>query len=305
MSLGATRARGHDAAQESEAITPEAAAAHVRAIVKRSGTSFYFGMRILPRPRREAMYAIYAFAREIDDIADEGGTRAQKLAALAHWRAELGRLYEGRPTHPTALALKPAVDAFELPRGEFELLIEGAEMDARGPIVAPDFATYFAYIRRVAGAVGMLSMRVFGAPGNETADRFALALAEALQTTNILRDVAEDADMGRLYLPRELLDRHGIETHEPAKVLHHRALAAVAEELGAIARTRFATVRETLRALDWRVLRPALLMMGIYEAYLDRIEARGWDRIGPPVSLGRLEKAALAVRWALAPPIGT
>jgi len=283
----------------------EEAMAHVRDVVRRSGTSFVAGMRILPRARRDAMFAIYAFCREIDDIADEGGSEAEKMAALAAWRGEIDRLYEGRPTWPTAVALKPALDAFGLEKSEFLLLIEGMEMDATGPIVAPDFDTYFAYIRRVAGAVGMLSMRAFGAPRGEIADRFALSLADALQTTNILRDIAEDADMGRLYLPRELLEKHGIESRDPAEVARHPALGRVAEELGALARERFATVRACLRDLDWRVLRPALLMMGVYETYLQRIEARGWDKVGPPVKLSKLEKLALAARWAVAPPIGS
>ena len=292
-----------DAPASAPAPSLEAAMAHVRDVVKRSGTSFVAGMRILPKARRDAMFAIYAFCREIDDIADEGGSDTDKMAALAAWRLEIDRLYEGRPTWPTAVALKPAVEAFDLEESEFELLIEGMEMDATGPIVAPDFETYFAYIRRVAGAVGMLSMRAFGAPRGDIADRFALSLADALQTTNILRDIAEDADMGRLYLPRELLEKHGIESRDPVEVARHPSLGRVAEELGALARERFATVRVCLRDLDWRVLRPALLMMGVYETYLERIEARGWDKVGPPVKLTKLEKLALAARWAIAPPI--
>lgn len=299
MSIDAAVTRRETAAPPSL----EAAMAHVRDVVRQSGTSFVAGMRILPRPRREAMFAIYAFCREIDDIADEDGAVEDKRAALAEWRAEIARLYEGQPRAPIAVALLPAVRAYDLPRREFELLIEGMEMDANGPIVAPSLETYFAYIRRVAGAVGLLSMRAFGAPRGETADRFALSLADALQTTNILRDIAEDASLGRLYLPAEVLARHAIMTREPSAVAAHDNLGPVAAELGAMARQRFATVRACLGELDWRRLRPALLMMGIYETYLDRIEARGWDNVGPPVTLTRFEKTRIAMRWALAPPI--
>ena len=200
---------------EGGTLTPEAAALHAREVVTKSGTSFGLGMKILPKARREAMFAIYAFCREIDDIADEGGTHAEKIAGLNGWRDEIERLYAGAPTYPTARALAGPIEQFDLPKEEFILLIEGMEMDANGPVVAPSWEELFAYCRRVAGAVGLLSMRAFGAPNNQTADRFALSLADALQTTNILRDVREDAEMGRLYLPRPLLEKYEIPTDDP------------------------------------------------------------------------------------------
>ena len=135
-----------------------AARAHARAVVERSGTSFGLGMRILSRRRRDGMFALYAFCREIDDIADEGGTQAEKLAALAAWRAEIDRLYEGHPTKPTAVALSEHIGPFDLPKEEFVLLIVGMEMDARGPIQAPERAVLSAYCRRVAGAVIPMSI---------------------------------------------------------------------------------------------------------------------------------------------------
>lgn len=283
-----------------DVITPEAARMHARETVEHSGTSFAAGMRILPAARRDAMFAIYAFCREIDDIADGDATGAEKKTALNAWREEIARLYDGAPSRPTAVALAEAVRRFNLDRREFLLLIEGMEMDADGPLLAPVWEQYFAYTRRVAGAVGMLSMPVFGAPAGEASDAFALSLADALQTTNILRDIAEDAGIGRLYLPRELLEAHGVPC-DPAQVPGHPGLPGVARDLAAVAREKFAATRAALGQLDWRVLRPALLMMGIYETYLDRLEARGWDRIGPPVNLSKVEKLAVAARWYFAP----
>jgi len=290
------------AAETSPAFAAEAARRHARETVSRSGTSFAAGMKILPKPRREAMFAIYAFCREVDDIADEGGTREEKRAGLDDWRREIDRLYEGRPEKPTAVALAEPVAAFGLEKQEFVLMIEGMEMDAEGPVVAPSFETYYAYTRRVAGTVGRLSMPVFGAPAGAASDAFALSLADALQTTNILRDIEEDAAIGRLYLPRELLERHGVPP-VPAEVPGHPGLPGVARDLAAIARAKFAATRDAIRDLDWRVLRPALLMMGVYETCLDRLEARGWDRIGPTISISKPEKIAIALRWYYAPKL--
>lgn len=284
------------------ALSPEEARRHASETVKRSGTSFAAGMRILAKPRRDAMYAIYAFCREVDDIADEGGTREEKSAGLAAWRDEIERVYTGAPQTPTGLALVEPVRAFDLPREEFILMIEGMEMDAEGPIIAPSLERLLAYTRRVAGAVGRLSMPTFGAPQGAVSDRFALSLGDALQLTNILRDVGEDAEIGRLYLPRELLEKHGAPT-TPDAIVGHAALPAVGAELAALAATRFEEARSALRSLDWRVVRPALLMMGVYEAYLKKLTERGWDKIGAPLSISKAEKLAISARYFFAPPL--
>lgn len=286
------------------ALDARAAAREATQSVKKSGTSFAAGMAILPRPRREAMHAIYAFCRAVDDIADDPAMSvAEKRARLADWRCEIDRLYEGAPTFPAAVALEEPVRAYDLPKAEFLMMIDGMEMDAEGPIVAPSFERLFGYTRRVAGSVGLLSMPAFGAPKGEASDRFALALGDALQLTNILRDVAEDASIGRVYLPAELLDKHGAPMDAAGVAARPGALAPVARELAGVAMRKFAEARAALRDLDWRTVRPALLMMGAYEAYLRKMTARGWDRVGDPVSLSKAEKLFIAVRYGLAPPL--
>ena len=246
------------------------------------------------------MYAIYAFCREVDDIADEGGAREEKIAGLAEWRREIERVYAGAPQTPTGLALKDVVRRFDVQKEEFILVIEGMEMDAKGPVVAPSLDGLLAYTRRAAGAVGMLSMPVFGAPRNQTADDFALSLGDALQLTNILRDIEQDADEDRLYLPREFLERHGCPM-TPDAIVDASNLPAVRAEMAAMAREKFARAREALKSLDWRVLRPALLMMGVYERYLDKMTARGWANGQERVTISKLEKLAIAARWFFAP----
>ncbi|WP_375205718.1 presqualene diphosphate synthase HpnD [Hyphococcus sp.] len=284
------------------AISPEDARRHAEETVKRSKTSFGPGMRILSKARREGMYAVYAFCREVDDIADEGGTREEKLAALNEWRAEIDRLYDGAPQTPTGVALLAPVRQFDIPKEEFILMIEGMEMDAKGPIIAPSLDELAAYTRRVAGAAGQLSMPVFGAPKGKASDDFAISLGDALQLTNILRDVEQDAEEGRLYLPRELLEKHACPLL-PKDIATAPGLPAVRAELAAMAREKFAGAREALKNLEWRVLRPALLMMGVYERYLDKMTARGWANGQPRVTLSKLEKAMIAARWLAAPKL--
>ncbi|GAB5504318.1 presqualene diphosphate synthase HpnD [Pyruvatibacter sp.] len=282
-------------------MSVEDAAQHAAEIVKRSGTSFAAGMRILSRERREAMYAIYAFAREVDDVADEGGTYDERMIGLAAWRDEIARCYESTPQTPVGVALVPAIRRFDLDRHEFEMLIEGMVMDVEGPLVAPSHDRLMAYCRRVAGAVGLLSMPVFGAGRGDVEDRFAIALANALQLTNILRDVEEDAEMGRVYLPSELLDECGISTRDPHEIAGHDAVQDVARRLGREARGWFGETQALLTHLNWREVRPALLMMGVYERYLRVMEERDFA-MGDPVKLGKAAKLGIALRYLLLPP---
>lgn len=283
-------------------FSPTQARAHARDVVKRSGSSFSAGMNILEPARRDAMFGVYAFCREVDDIADCDGPQEEKVTGLRGWRTEVERIYRGAPKTATGVSLLAPIESYGLPKQEFIMVIEGMEMDAQGPIIAPSMDGLLAYTRRAAGAVGMLSMPVFGAPSSEMSDQFALALGDALQLTNILRDVEEDAQIGRLYLPYELLKKHGCPL-DPRDISDAPGLPAVRAELAQIAREKYQLARAALAELDWRVLRPALLMMGIYEAYLDRMEKRGWANGQRPISISKIEKMAIATRWFHAPKL--
>src|SRR6185312_11412078 len=172
---------------------------------KASGSSFYLAMRLMPAEERDAMFAIYAFCRKVDDIADDGvGTRAERHQRLERWRDDLAALYAG-DVRPQVRFLAPAVTKYGLRLEDFIAVLDGMDMDVAEDIVAPDLATLDLYCDRVASAVGRLSIKVFGmdeGPGFELAHH----LGRALQLTNILRDIDEDADIGRLYLPREYLE---------------------------------------------------------------------------------------------------
>src|SRR5580704_17757094 len=179
-----------------------------------SGSSFYAAMRILPAEQRQAMFQIYSFCRKVDDIADSDGPRGERLAALQQWRDDIDALYQGDPP-PRLRDYVTSVKKFDLQRADFLAIVDGMEMDVPQDIRAPDLATLDLYCDRVASAVGRLSVRVFGLPA---ADGIPLAhhLGRALQLTNILRDIDEDASLGRLYLPREGLLLAGITSDDPA-----------------------------------------------------------------------------------------
>ncbi len=265
-------------------------------------------MRSLPRARREAIFAVYAFCRMVDDIADsEGLPKNQQRALLDAWRAEVERVYVGAPISAIGHALQDAKAHFDLPQNEFFLMLDGMLQDVDGPIVAPSMDDLLVYTRRVAGSVGKLSIRIFGARDCAERDDFALALADGLQLTNILRDVEEDAGIGRVYLPQELLAAHGLSDLTQDDLLRvladgHPALPAICTDLGHVARLRLHEARKALPALKRASVRPALMMLGVYEGYLDRMEAAGFARDAESRTMPRWQKLARSLRYAYAPP---
>jgi presqualene diphosphate synthase len=274
------------------AFAPQAGEAEllelVAARVRQSKTSFYWAMRMLDRPRRLAMYAVYAFCREVDDIADEPGDPDEKQRGLDQWRQDVAMLYQGGlPGNPLARALAGPIRTYDLQQADFLAVIDGCEMDAWEPVVRPAAAVLDLYCDRVAGAVGRLSVRVFGDYTPRCLD-VADSLGRALQLTNILRDVREDAGMGRLYLPDELLSAHGIEGRDPAAILAHPALPLVCRELGEAAKRHFAAADAAMAECSPRAMRPAVLMRAMYGELLKRSEAGGWlppERVRIPTGL--------------------
>ncbi|HEY1258697.1 MAG TPA: presqualene diphosphate synthase HpnD [Stellaceae bacterium] len=270
----------------------------IRDRVAGSGTSFYWAMRLLAPERRHGMFAVYAFCREVDDIADDDRPPEQKLAALALWRAEIDALYVDMPRHLVARALHGPVRRYGLRRADFLDVIDGMEMDAREDICAPDLATLDLYCARVASAVGHLSVHVFG-DSSEAAHRVADSLGRALQLTNILRDLDEDARRGRLYLPREILDRHGVRDLDPMAVLRHPALPAVCRELAAIAEEHFAASARAISHCRRRAMRPAAVMAAVYHATLQVLLRDGWRDPAARAGLAAPRKLWLALRHGL------
>ncbi len=265
--------------------------------VRAAGTSFYHGMRVLAPERRAAMYGIYAFCREVDDIADEPGELAAKNAALALWRRRVAGFADGRGDNAISRVLAAATRRFALRQDDFLAIIDGMEMDAGAPIIAPDLATLDLYCDRVAVAVGRLSVRAFG-DSSTKADAVALALGRALQLTNILRDLAEDAARGRLYLPAEWLDAAGV-PRDPQRALTAPGLGAVCDRIAERAAAYFRAADLAMAACDRRAMRPARLMGATYAALLAALRQRGWQRLETPVKLGKWQKLWLAFRYGV------
>ena len=241
-----------------------------------SRSSFYTAMRILPAAQRDAMYQVYAFCRAVDDIADEGGARPERIAGLNQWRTDIAKLYDSGVTTELTRDLVAPIAGFKLRQADFMAIIDGMEMDARGDIRAPDWATLDIYCDRVASAVGRLSVRIFGVE-DQAGIALAHHLGRALQLTNILRDLDEDAEMGRLYLPSEALLYAGITDHAIAHVMVHPNLDAACLWVAQKAREHFAQA-EAIMAREPRAgVRSPRVMASVYRVILEKLMARGWS----------------------------
>jgi phytoene synthase len=255
------------------------------------GSWFFWPMHLLPIHRREAVYALYAFCREVDDIADGEASRSLKETLLLDWRSEIAHLYAGRPRNAVTLGLNKAVHLYGLRCQDFLAVIDGMQMKARTDIRAPSLAQLDHYCECVAVAVGRLLVRIFG---DETpaGERVAAKLGRALQLTNILRDLAEDGRRHRLYLPRELLHAHGIFATTPSWVLAQPALPDVCRDFAVLAERHYAAAADAIAACPRSTMSPAAVMLGIYRALLHDLLARGWRQLDGPVRIPPWRKLA-------------
>jgi phytoene synthase len=276
-------------------------------------TSFYYSFLVLPPRKRRAIIAVWDFCRAVDDAVDEvvperewsGGltpdARARAALQIAGWRSELDAVYSGTPVMPQGLSLQPCVREFNLPREQFEALIEGVEMD----LVCAEYETFAAlteYCRRVASAVGLICLEIFGYrdPG---ARQYAISLGMALQLTNIIRDVATDLRRGRVYLPIEDLARFGVTANDLHDCVRKGAVAAKVVPLLRFecdrAREYYQRAATQLPRIDAGSLVAAEIMGGIYYGILQRIERAGYDVFSRRIRVPRPQRALIALRiWA-------
>jgi phytoene synthase len=269
-------------------------------------TSFYYSFLALPAPKRHAIVAVFDFCRAVDDSVDLETDPARASAALAHWRAEVDRVFtDGTPETPQGRALQPFVESAHLPRRQFDALVDGVAMDAAGTRYAT-FADLEPYCHRVASAVGLICAEIFGYRERIVLD-YARDLGVALQLTNILRDVGVDFRNGRRYLPDEDLARCGCTWNDvDAEVAHagsgvrSPAVRAVLELTAGRARTFYARAAAALPAEERRAFLPAEIMSGVYQSLLGRIERRRYDVFTSVVRVPRPVQAAIALRvWWL------
>lgn len=278
-----------------------AAREHVRSITRAAGSSFYWGMRILPEQQRDAIFAVYAFCREVDDIADGEDSPDVKRASLDRWRRDIEDLYANSdpdPATPVLRALRLAITHYDLDKTDFLEIISGMEMDTDDSILIPDCTRLQQYCDRVAGAVGLLSIKIFGDSGPE-ARSFALNLGTALQLTNILRDLKDDARMGRLYLPREQFEKFGIRIDTPDAMLASPKIPEICASVAERAREKFREADADLARADARALKPAIVMMMNYRRILERLIARRWRNLDDDAGLSKPEKLWITLRYGV------
>jgi len=265
---------------------------------KASNSSFYSAMRLMPKAEREAMFAIYGFCRIVDDIADDGiGTREERKVELVKWRVELDELYAGNPSERAQLLVEP-VRKYGLRKADFLTVIDGMDMDVAEDIVAPPKKTLDLYCERVASAVGRLSIKVFGMDEG-TGDELAHHLGRALQLTNILRDIDEDAGMGRLYLPREYLKDAGITSLDPKTMIADPRIDQVCQAVARDAHGWYDGAAAVLAKKPKGRIGTPRLMGAVYEEILRQTEVVGWKPPRTRVSLSKPKLLAIVLRHGL------
>ncbi len=279
------------------------------AVTKRSGSNFYYSFLFLPRERREAMYTVYAFCKEVDSAVDEPPAGSRPEDEVARWRAELAAAYRGTPTRPVTVSLAAHARRFQIPQALFEELINGVEMDLSIHRYRT-FEELYRYCYRVASVVGLICLRIFGTQSPHAED-YAVQLGLAFQLTNILRDLGVDADQGRIYLPLEDLGRFG---YSEADLLARRETTAFFDLMrfeSARAEQYYAQARASLEALpasDRRALTVAEIMRGVYSRILRRIKASNYRvfgpriRLSPPHRLGVAAAIWIRSRWSSKTP---
>ncbi|QCE35818.1 squalene synthase HpnD [Acetobacteraceae bacterium] len=242
-------------------------------------------MRILPRARREAMYALYAFCRELDDIADgdssAGRDIKKSLTLLNHWSSRIDHLYDGNAQDALERVLLAAIRTYGLNKVDFQEIIEGMRMDLEGPIVFPDEQILDLYCDRVASAVGRISVRIFGAR-SKNADQVAYYLGRALQQVNILRDLNSDISLGRCYLPKQLVGRFQISTNIHS-LLESDDIGSICKILAERAKDNFKSAEYYMGLCPTEAMKPARLMAASYKATLKSLEKQGWKNFKTPL----------------------
>ena len=259
-----------------------------------SGSSFYYSFRFLPPDRRRAITALYAFCREVDDVADAVSDVNIARTKLGWWRAELANLFHGHPQHPVTKALLPATQKFGVDQLRLNEIIDGMEMDLTRHRYG-DFESLKVYCHRVAGVVGQLSAGVFGYTNPQTLV-YAEHLGLAFQMTNIIRDVGEDARRNRIYLPQDELAKFGVSTADILAARHSSAFQQLMAFQAERAKSLYGAAFQALSPEDRRPQRPGLIMSAIYRALLDEIERDGFQVLSQRISLTPMRKLWIAWR---------
>jgi len=276
-------------------MSPTEAQAYCTAATKKSGSNFFYSFLFLPRQRREAMYTIYTLCREVDNTVDDALPGRNVQNDLQHWRQEVIAAYEGSPTKPVTISLAAHVKQIDIPQELFQELIAGVEMDLTTTRY-PTFEALYPYCYRVASVVGLICLKIFGTQTSQ-ATEYAVNLGLAFQLTNILRDIASDAQRDRIYLPQEDMERFG---YREDALFNHEYTPAFVQLMNfecARARHYYDLAHKTIQTLplsDRRRLVVAEMMRGVYSRILTQIEAQEYQVFGQRIRLAPLSRLTIA-----------
>ncbi len=274
---------------QSSPMTPDQ---YVEQQAAASGSSFYYAFLFLPRPRRAAITAFYAFCRAVDDVVDEVADASVAQRKLAWWQGEVAQAFRGQPTHPVTQALMPHVDTYQIEPRHLLAVIEGCQMDLEQTRYL-DYPGLQRYCHLVAGVVGEVAARIFGQT-QEATTRYAHTLGQALQLTNIIRDVGEDAMRGRIYLPVNELQRFDVKAHEILQREYSERFTALMRFQAERAHRLYDEALALLPLADRRSQKPGLMMASIYRTLLREIEDEDFQVLHQRISLTPLRKFWLA-----------
>ena len=264
-----------------------------------SGSSFYYSFLFLPVEKRRAITALYAFCREVDDIADECHDIGIAQTKLAWWRGEIAHAFQGQPHHPVSVELVPAITAYQLDLGDFNAVIDGMEMDLRQRTYE-DFSALQVYCYRVAGVVGKMAAKIFGYENPEVV-RYAEDLGTALQLTNIIRDVGEDARRGRIYIPKDELKKYGVGEADILAAKKSSNFADLMTYQIARAENYYASAFKKLPVAERKNQRTGIIMAAIYRTLLGEIAQDPTQVLQQRVGLTPLRKLWIAWKtWMFA-----
>lgn len=275
----------------------------VRSKIKSSsGRTVFWGMHLLPKAKREALYTVFAFVRHLEDIMDGSVELSEKQEILSMWRQEMDNIFDKKvPATDIGRKIYKNCMRFKLPKKEFLNLLDSISENINNPLQAPSLKQLSGYCRGVGGMTGSLSLRIFGCSDEKVIKELSTSLGSALQITNILRNIKEDAQNDRLYIPYELLEKANITTTDPKSVVVDKNLAIARQELAVIATKDYEKVYSILNNnLDKRTARPILLITCLYKHYFDLMEKRGWEIISPKPYVSKWCKLGILIRTMLA-----
>lgn len=267
----------------------------------KTGTTLFLGIGLLPKAKREALYTLFAWAKHLEEVVESPLSDNEKKEIMDGWHRELDNIFEKKvPATEIGRRIYKNCLRFKLPKSEFIQMLDSISENVHSPLQAPTIKQLTGYCRGVGGMAGSLSLRVFGCKDENMINALSTSMGTALQMTNILRNIKEDANNNRLYIPQELLEKAHIASTDPKTVLVDKNLAVARQELGKIAAENYQKAYKLIGELDKSTGKPLLLILDIYKKYFDIMEKRGWEIISPKPEIGKFRKLQVLAKVLLA-----